>query len=793
MNHHNLSTPSIRLRFASASVRAARTWSKALAIGFVLAAFLLVPSEALGQSGERELNGRVIDASTELPIPSAVVQFKQSGTTAITDLRGDFRIAWSAGNQDTLQVHLLGYRPVRMAIKADQIGGARLEVKMEPLPIRMESITVSATREERYGSELPVSVGRIDADEIGRVNPAHPSRIANRIPGVWINATEGEGHMTAIRQPLSLLPQFLFLENGIPTRSTGFFNHNALFEVNIPQASSIEVIKGPGTALYGSDAIGGVINVETGRIPIESGASLTAEAGSFGFLRGLVSASNVGARDAFRADINWTNSDGWRRGTEYRRNSATLAWQRQTGKASRLNTVATFTRVEQNPAGIAAISTEDYESDPRTNYTPISYRDVTAFRVSSAWQRWSGRSLFSVTPFLRYSAMELLPNWALTFDPAVWETANWSLGSQVRWRWINPSETVRTVSGLDFDWSPGYRIETEVSADRVASIFVDYERGALQYDYDVTYMQAAPFVHAEWMVTPRLRTTAGLRLDLAGYDYENHLGALDSGRHKRPASERITYSQLSPKAGVTFEATDDLTLFTSYRHAFRVPSERQIFRQGSSRSSIGLKPVRAENLEAGLRWTRGERLGLEVVGYVLTKDDDIVTFNFEDGSRGSVNTGQTRHRGLEMGMNTRPVRDVRLSFAWTVAEHTYEAWVTELDQDFSGNEMELAPRHLVHGELAWSPAMLAGSELAVEWHRVGSYWMNPDNTVKYDGHNLVHIRAVGRINDNWSVLGRVGNVGDTLYAQRALTNAFRGDEWAPGLPRNINVALRGTF
>jgi hypothetical protein len=40
-------------------------------------------------------------------------------------------------------------------------------------------------------------------------------------------------------------PMYLFLEDGIPTRPTGFFNHDALYEVNIPQSGGIEVLKGP--------------------------------------------------------------------------------------------------------------------------------------------------------------------------------------------------------------------------------------------------------------------------------------------------------------------------------------------------------------------------------------------------------------------------------------------------------------------------------------------------------------------------------------------------------------------
>ena len=763
---------------------------------FVLGGWLTVPPASQAQaplSQEGQWVGQVLDAESNRPLQGAVVRLLMSRKTALSDHRGRFSLPYPVEWPDTLEVRLLGYRPTRHPIQTRTSVEEGLLLRIAPEAIQLEGVTISATREERPANENPVSVGRIDGATIARINPAHPSRIANRIPGVWINATEGEGHMTSIRQPLSLLPQYLFLENGIPTRSTGFFNHNALFEVNIPQASSMEIIKGPGTALYGSDAIGGVINVETGRIPNESGMSISGEVGSFGFRRGLASASHVGEKDAFRLDVNWTDSDGWRRGTAYNRQSTTLAWRRMTGAASRIHTVATFTRVEQHPAGIAAISTEDYQIDPRIHYTPISYRDVTALRLSSAWNRWSGNSLISITPFFRYSAMELLPNWALTFDPAIWETENWSIGTQARWHWTDPDAVWKTIVGLEVDLSPGQRIETGISAERVGSVFVNYQPGAAQYDYDVTFMQGAPFVHAERRVSERLRATAGLRLDLAAYDYDNHLGPLESGSHQRPPSQRVSYSQLSPKAGLTYRLASGLTAVASYRHAFRVPSERQVFRQGAARTSIELKPVSADNVETGLRWQQGRHAAIEVTAYRLSKADDIVTFNYEDGSRGSVNTGRTRHLGVETGMRISPHDGLSASLAWTFAKHSYEAWITELDQDFSGNEMELAPRHLVHAELAWSPSFLNEAEIALNWHRVGSYWMNPDNTVRYDGHSLIHLRGRVALSQVWAITGRVGNVRDTLYAQRALSNAFRGDEWAPGIPRSVNLAVQASF
>ncbi|HFQ13791.1 MAG TPA: TonB-dependent receptor, partial [Gammaproteobacteria bacterium] len=187
-------------------------------------------------------------------------------------------------------------------------------------------ITVTGTREAVPKSETPATVGTVDAEVIEQVRPAHPSEIIGRIPGVHVSVTGGEGHMTAIRQPISTSPLYLYLEDGIPTRSTGFFNHNALYEVNIPQAAGIEVNKGPGTALYGSDAIGGIINVLTRPAPLEAEAEVNVEAGGHGWKRLLATAGNTWDEDGLRADLNITHTDGWRDATDYDRQSGTLRW-----------------------------------------------------------------------------------------------------------------------------------------------------------------------------------------------------------------------------------------------------------------------------------------------------------------------------------------------------------------------------------------------------------------------------------------------------------------------------------
>lgn len=177
----------------------------------------------------------------------------------------------------------------------------------------METVVVTSTREEKAKSELAESVGVLNEGELNFIAPSHPAEALNRVAGVHISNLGGEGHMSAIRQPITTSGVYLFLEDGIPTRPTGFFNHNGLYEINVSQGSRLEVTKGPGSALYGSDAIGGVINSVTKPAPKQSEADFNYEYGSHGWNRLLLSGGTAISEDsAMRLDINATDSQGYR-------------------------------------------------------------------------------------------------------------------------------------------------------------------------------------------------------------------------------------------------------------------------------------------------------------------------------------------------------------------------------------------------------------------------------------------------------------------------------------------------
>jgi outer membrane cobalamin receptor len=129
----------------------------------------------------------------------------------------------------------------------------------------IDEIVVTSERRAQSSREVAASISALDGARIAAVNPRHVHEILNRVPGVWLSRCSGQESLPAIRSPVltgaGACGAVLTREDGIPTRPAGFCNVNQMFELLTEQAASIEVLRGPGTVLYGSNALHGLVNV----------------------------------------------------------------------------------------------------------------------------------------------------------------------------------------------------------------------------------------------------------------------------------------------------------------------------------------------------------------------------------------------------------------------------------------------------------------------------------------------------------------------------------------------------
>lgn len=331
-------------------------------------------------------------------------------------------------------------------------------------------VSVTASRERAPLRETPVSIGVLTPESIRETAPQHPCQLLGQVPGVAVAVTTGEGHTTAIRQPFTTSPVYLFLEDGIPIRATGFFNHNALYEVNLAQAGGVEVVRGPGTALHGSDAIGGIINVLS-RVPSSSTqGELTAESGAFGTWRLLAGGSSgLGERTAGRVDVQALHTDGWREQTAYDRRSGNARVDHRFGADGVLRLSAGFARIRQQTGANSNLTWADYLGHPTRNNFPIAFRRVEATRLSGELEHPAAAGRLSLIGFFRDNAMDLNGTYNLNSDPRLERSHNVSLGLLAKWRRTFAPLRTRLIVGADLDHSPGSREETPASAWKKAA------------------------------------------------------------------------------------------------------------------------------------------------------------------------------------------------------------------------------------------------------------------------------------------------------------------------------------
>lgn len=791
-----------------------RTYSKNRTLLYRLlsaAAFLThsMPTAMLGaQTSTGIISGRVTDARSKLPLADVSVRVDSTMRVVVTDEKGRFTLTGVRVGAQTLIAQRIGLSVVRLPITVIAGTSTSADFVMNEQATMLSGMVMSATRETQRRTEVSATIDVLTGADVRQTRAAHPAQLLKRVPGVYTSQLSGEGHSMAIRQPITTKPMYLYLEDGVPTRATGFFNHNALYEVNIPQSDGIEVLKGPGTALYGSDAIGGVVNVLTRPGPSTPSIEGTLEGGGYQYGRALLSAGSTFGANTVRSDLNLTSVKGWRDAAPFKRQSATMRWDYRGAHDINVRTTLTGSRIRQQD--VFALSFDQYKVQNPINKSPLAYREVDAARLTTNVEQTRGATNWSVTPYARYDNLGLMPFFSLTFDPVAYNTRNGSAGFLSRVRHDFKPMRTRIVLGADFDWSPGdfysdsaKLVTTGTGANRV---YASFTKGRRVYDYDVTFRAFSPYLHSEFSPVSRLRVDLGLRYDAINYDYKTALPVLTTGAHRVPASTERSYYRLSPKAGATLELNQAINVYGSYRAGFRAPSQGQLFTQNSATNSVDLRPVTVSSYELGLRGLLGRRVVYGLVGYDMTISNDILTFVTPQNTRIAVNAGKTRHRGIESSVGAALRSNLRLDLAYSISSQKYVTWdplaaragVSAIS--YGGKFIEGAPRDLANGVLTWSPRLVKGGRLAVEWSHAGTYWLDPANTVsvvngqpikrQYPGHELFTVHANAFLRPDIELFARAVNVFDRIAAEVVTYDAFNSEQYTPGNPRMIYAGAR---
>lgn len=676
----------------------------------------------------------------------------------------------------------------------------------------LDTIVVSGSRSDTKLSETPVSIGSVkraqwDADKAKSVG-----EIINSIPGVFWNDLGNEQHSMGIRQPISTNAVYQYLEDGIPIRPLGVFNHNALNETNMNGSGGVEVVKGAASSLYGSNAVGGAVNFLTqqpSRTP--TGYLGIRHDNTDGFTRVDSGASNtwddLGLRfshySSRRDQNNWATYRGGKK------DSFTLRGDYDLGGSSWIKASLVHTDLDTDTTG--SLNETEFRTDPGKSVNTFTWRKDKTTRANVAWEgeTMSG-GLTTVTLFTRQNDHGQLPSYtintcrttpsgsspanAVSCPTTVKGTLNnnsvESVGLDVKHVQKIDWMSSRLVSGVYIDRSKNAYVSDNLSVTRVGTVNTSYVVNSATNplgvrDYQTNIANDALFAQLELSPAKDWRLVAGGRYDSITYDFKNNL---TPGANYGAANEVRSFNRFSPKVGATWAFAPEASAYTNWSHGFTPPEVSELY---GKTATPNLKPAVYENREVGLRAALGNGIKLDTALYELKGRDTIVSYSLNANESENRNAGRTRSRGLEVALGQEVgAWDWRIGASF--AEHKYLSYIvgTGANNDFSGKTMKAAPQQIVNAQLGWKFTPV--SRLALGVVHLGSYWMDDANTTRYAGHTLLNLTASHQMQDGWELWGQVRNLTDKLYADSA-SRSSSGNAYSPGAPRSVMVGLTKSF
>ncbi|MFH2045851.1 MAG: TonB-dependent receptor [Pseudomonadota bacterium] len=651
----------------------------------------------------------------------------------------------------------------------------------------LDEIIVTGARVETKLKETPATIDVISQKEIEKVKYRNAGDLLKRVPGIFTQNLNGEEELTSIRVPTHFSnPYTLLLIDGLPASNYGELAGGLLREINNNSIESIEIIKGPASALYGSNAIGGVINVITKGPSEEPWVRPWAEYGEYHQWRGGISGGGTYGTVGFNADTMYIDSEEWREHSAHEKKAATFRAQYAPNNISLLDFKLEYIKLENETA--STLSAEDYKEDWQQSYMTFTQIKLEKISPSLTYSIDTYGGELKVAALLRQINHDVNPNYGIRYNQKTKAYTSYlsqidavDVDLQLLYSRNFDFFKSRIIGGMDFERgnSDVETYDLKVIRDPFTGKYTSFSNNGLGESFDVTTYATAPYL--QFLSTPyeNWRLTFGGRYDMVKYDIEDNLGVAKDGKKN--------FSRFSPKVGITYDISPNLNLFASYSQGFVVPTVSQLFTgRGASKD---LDPEKADNYEVGFRGTTCQKkLKLDLSFYSMKIDDKIIVQTVDPVTSAIEyqNVGETSHRGIEVTLGVFPLDWINLVMSYSYARNNYEQFDDPVSgNDYSDNRIPLAPKNRFNARLAVNP--IDRMVLELEMDVQDKYYVDDENSDTYDRPTLYNLRGSYDW-EEWSLWVHALNLFDKKYATR-VTASSGIFSYFPGNPRTIFVGL----
>ncbi len=685
------------------------------------------------------------------------------------------------------------YKSIPLAMMLAGFGGSAMAQDGNTL----ETIFVTSDRQAIATQDIAASIHAIDSQTLETFRHVHIGEVLNTVPGVVFNRGNGQESLLGIRSPVltgaGSCGSFQTAQDGIPLRGAGFCNVNQLFEANSEQAGAIEIVRGPGSVLFGVNALHGAINVISPTLG-EDGGNVSIDVGPHSYGRVNAGYNTSQGEHAFGAWFNGATDGGYKDDSGFDQQKLNLSHRFDNGDI-RVTTVLAATNLNQETAGyIEGFEVYKDSSLKKVNGNPEAYRDADSFRLHSRIEGKTANGDWMLTPYYRDTDMKFLMHF-LPGTP-VEQNGHESFGLQSMYHVVNGN--VDWTVGVDLEMTDGYLKQTQTGG------FGSFPAGK-QYDFTVDAEMISPYALVKIQSSETDQFSLGVRYEMLDYDYDNLMIDGNTGengtpcsvsafnptgacRYSRPSDRSDSFDNITAQLGWIHDFDPVSQVFADVSYAFRAPQATELYRLQADQSVTDLDSEEVESFEVGYRASR-DRVSYSLSAYYMDKDNVI----FQDSARNNVSGGKTRHKGIEANTIFKLTDSLSLNVVASYARHKYRSNIAPLGVSIllDGKDMDTAPKLTGNVQLNWQ--MNAQNRFNLEWVHMGSYYTDESNLHSYDGHDVLNLRYQYDSGNNWFFAARVTNLLDTDYAERADYSAFGGDRYFVGEPASVYFTLGSSF
>jgi vitamin B12 transporter len=599
----------------------------------------------------------------------------------------------------------------------------------------LEPVVVTATKLETPVSEIASSVTVITAEEIENRQPTSALDVLRTVPGLDVVRQGGLGQQTSVFLRGGNSTHTLVLVDGIemndPANPGRSFDFATLGTDNIER---IEIVRGPGSTLYGSDAIGGVINIITRKGSGKPTITLSAEGGSFETHQEKLSLS--GGNDLWNYSLaaSFIESNGISAADERYGNSERDGYDR-TSVSSRIGITPTtnfdldfFLRYFDSEADLDTFA-GPFGDDPNNTFDSEALFLRLQGRLFLLDDLWEQKLGFALSDYDRENrdetdALHPFDSSLTTYDGRLYK---------VDWQhnlYLHPTNTL-TV-GIEYE---------KEEAENTSQYFYENPLWNTNDKFDKKSVETTGYyVQDQVKLWQDFITTVGLRVD----DHEEFGARL---------TYRITSSYLFRQTGTRIKGT--------YGTAFKAPTLAQLYENSTYvLGNPDLTPEKSRGWDIGIEqgfWDNHASLGIT---YFENHFEDLIDtfFSLSSFKYEYENIDEAQSKGIEIVASVRPVDDLTFS-----ASYTY----TDTENRTTGERLLRRPLHKYNLNVNYRFLDRANANLDIFYfgEREDLDLYDWTQTKTLGAYTVVNLALSYEISEHFRIHGRVENLFDEEYEE----------------------------